>query len=178
MQILYLFIISMIIILSGCSKIRDSAGVSRKSIDELQIVETPPLIIPPDFNLLPPNQLKEKNINDVDKDLAEEILFGLNKKEEITEKEISTMKTILLKAEAVGVSPLIREEINSVYASEIETDSIFGFEWENEIEVLDAIKESERIRENNFYEKPISKGDIPTTIKKIKKKKKKRFIIF
>ena len=59
MQILYLFIISIIIILSGCSKIRDSAGVSRKSIDELQIVETPPLIIPPDFNLLPPNQLKD-----------------------------------------------------------------------------------------------------------------------
>ena len=178
MQILYLFFISITIFLSGCSKVRDSAGVSRKSIDEVKIVENPPLIIPPDFNLIPPNQLKEKNINDIDRDLAEEILFGLKEKEEIIEKEISTMKTILLKAEAVDVSPLIREEINSVYASEIETDSIFGFEWENEIEVLDAVKESERIRENNFYEKPLSQGNVPTTIKKIKNKKKKRFIFF
>ena len=178
MKIIYFFFLSLFVILSGCSKIRDSAGVSRKSIDEFQIVENPPLVIPPDFNLIPPDQLKEKNIKDVDKDLAEEILFGLNKQETNDESKISTINTILLKAEAVGVSPEIREEIDSEFSFEIKTESIFGIEWENEIEVLDAIKESERIREKNFYEKPISEGDVPTMIKKTKNKKQKRFILF
>ena len=53
-------ILSLIIIpslfLVSCSKIRESAGVNRKNIDEFKIVENPPLIIPPDFSLLPPEQ--------------------------------------------------------------------------------------------------------------------------
>ena len=36
---------------------------------------------PPDFNLLPPEQLSQKNINDVEGELAKEILFGLDEEE-------------------------------------------------------------------------------------------------
>jgi hypothetical protein len=42
----------------------------------MPLIENPPLIIPPDFNLLPPDQLEEKNIDDEEKELAQEILFG------------------------------------------------------------------------------------------------------
>ena len=74
---LSLFIFSTLF-LASCSQIRESAGVNRKNIDEFKVVENPPLVIPPDFNLLPPEQLSEKNINDVEGELAKEILFGLD----------------------------------------------------------------------------------------------------
>ena len=50
-------------ILSSCSNVRESAGVNRKNIDEFSVIENPPLVIPPDFNLLPPDQLEEKNLD-------------------------------------------------------------------------------------------------------------------
>ena len=58
-------IIIFAILLSSCSNIRESAGVTRKSIDEFQAIENPPLIIPPDFNLIAPNQLQKRNIDDI-----------------------------------------------------------------------------------------------------------------
>ena len=63
----YFFLIFIItsLFLSSSSKVRKSAGVTRKSLDEFQVVENPPLVIPPDFNLLPPEQLEKKNIDDV-----------------------------------------------------------------------------------------------------------------
>ena len=57
-----ILIVLIINLMYGCSSIRESAGVNRKNIDEFQVVENPPLIIPPDFNLLPPEQLSEKNM--------------------------------------------------------------------------------------------------------------------
>ena len=55
-------IIIFAILLSSCSSIRESAGVTRKSIDEFQVIENPPLVIPPDFDLVAPDQLQQKNI--------------------------------------------------------------------------------------------------------------------
>ena len=78
MKPIYLFFLLSVLILNGCSSIRESAGVNRKTIDEFKVVENPPLVIPPDFNLLSSDQLTKKNIDNVDKDLAQEILFGLD----------------------------------------------------------------------------------------------------
>ena len=57
-------------------------------------------------------------------------------------------------------------------------DDGFLFKWEDEKEVLDAVKESERIRDNNFAEKSILDGEVPIKKETIKRKKKKRFIFF
>jgi len=158
--------------------VRDSAGVSRKSIDEFQVVENPPLIIPPDFNLLPPDQLEQKNIDDVEKELAQEILFGLDENEIQIISQLSTMNQILSRADALDVPSSIREELDREFAQEIKTDGIFQISWENEVEVLDAIKESERIRKTNFEGKSIAEGDAPIKTEKTKIKKKKRFFFF
>ena len=90
-----LLIFSFIFLIHSCSQIRESAGVTRKSIDEFQVVEHPPLIIPPDFNLVPPDQLQQKNIENVETELAREILFGLNNENTTEDKQISTMAQIL-----------------------------------------------------------------------------------
>jgi len=178
MKITFLLSLFFLLLLSACTKIRDSAGVTRKSIDEFQVIENPPLVIPPDFNLEPPDQLKEKNIDEVEKELAKEILFGINESNNVNNNEVSTMNQILKKTDALEVDSSIREEIDQEFAQEIKTKGIFNVEWEDEIEVLDAVKESERIRNKNFEGESIADGEVPIKKELIKKKKKKRFIFF
>ena len=178
MKYLYVFAIICIITLTGCSKVRESAGVTRKTLDEFKVIENPPLVIPPDFNLIPPEQLDEKNIDDIEKELAKEILFGLDSKEQSTETNNSTMAEILSEVDSSENSKNIRNEINKEFANETKTDDIFTMTWENEIQVLDAVKESQRIRDNNFNSDSSINVDVPIKIIKIKKKKKKRFLLF
>ncbi len=176
---IFIFSVTMFaIFLNSCSEMRESAGVTRKSIDEFQTIENPPLIIPPDFNLVNPDQLQQKNIEDVEKELAKEILFGLDETEQNTEKQLSTMNEILSQANATDVSNDIREEFDQEFAQEKKTDSSFHIDWDNEEEVLDAVKESERIRDKNFKGEKISEGEVSTKTEKIKVKKKKRFFFF
>ena len=127
---------------------------------------------------MPPDQLEEKNIDDVEKELAQEILFGLDTKEQNTDKQISTMNEILSQANATDVSNDIRKEFDQEFAQERKTDNVFQIDWDNEEEVLDAVKESERIRDNIFKGEKISEGEISTKTEKIKVKKKKRFFFF
>ena len=82
-------------ILSSCNAVRESAGVNRKVIDEYSVIENPPLVIPPNFNLLPPEQIKSKDIEDTESELAKEILFGLDNDETQTEKSVSVLKEIV-----------------------------------------------------------------------------------
>jgi len=178
MKYLCLILIIASLFLSSCSTVRKSAGVTRKSLDEFKVVENPPLVIPPDFNLLPPEQLEKKNIDDVETELAREILFGLDENLENNENEkLSIMNQILKSTEANNVDSNIRKEIDEQFANEMNTDSIYQIEWDTEIEVLDAIKESERIRNQLIQGKSIAEGEVPTIIQKTKKKKK-RFFFF
>jgi len=165
---------------TSCTKIRESAGVTRKSIDEYQSVENPPLVIPPDFNLIPPDKLKEKNIQNVDEELAKEILFGLDEDQEVSTQNSSTINEILSKTKDEDISENIREEIDLEFANEKNTGNILNQSWDNEAEVLDAVKESERIRNSNFEGRSIAEGEIPVKTQELKKddKKKKKFFFF
>jgi hypothetical protein len=172
------FLLIALFVLYSCSTVRESAGVTRKSIDEFQTIENPPLVIPPNFDLKDPSLLREKEIDNVDQELAEEILFGLDEKKENSEIQLSTMKKILLEADADNVSSNIRDEIDNDFANEKKTKGLFNVSWEKEVDILDAIKESERIRNKNFDGELISEGEIPIKKETIKTKKKKRFLIF
>jgi len=59
----------------------------------------------------------------------------------------------------------------------MQTEEIFSMDWDDDIEILDAIKESERIRKQNFEGKNIDEGEVPTS-KVPRQKKKKRFLFF
>ena len=177
MQFVY-FIIFTALLLNGCSKVRESAGVTRKSIDEFQVVEYPPLVIPPDFNLVSPDQLESEKIDIIESELAKDILFGLDDEEILVQNSISTMNQILLNAGATNSPSSIREEIDENYMKEINTNGIFQNKFFDEIEILDAVKESERIRDKKFKGELISEGDIPIINQIKERKKKKRFFFF
>ena len=173
-NILIIVLLSSLFIVS-CSKVRESAGVNRKSMDEFAVIENPPLIIPPDFNLLPPDQLEEKNLENEESELAKEILFGLEEDTETNNLELSTMENILNQSMAEGIDNSIREEIDEQFASEKKSTSK---SWENEMEILDSIAESERLRNELLNDELKSNEEIPTVKVKDKSKKKKRFFFF
>ena len=173
-NILIIVLLSSLFIVS-CSKVRESAGVNRKSMDEFAVIENPPLIIPPDFNLLPPDQLEEKNLENEESELAKEILFGLEDDTETNNLELSTMENILNQSMAEGIDNSIREEIDEQFASEKKSTSK---SWDNEMEILDSIAESERLRNELLNDDLKSNEEIPTVKVKDKSKKKKRFFFF
>jgi len=175
-KIFILLLLSSLLVVS-CSKVRESAGVNRKNIDEFSIIENPPLIMPPDFNLLPPDQLEEKNLDKAESDLAKEILFGLEDEADNNNSELSTMENILSQSNADKTDDSIRDEIDQQFASEKRSISK---SWDDEIEILDSIAESERIRKRLLNDESEPNLEAPTVkIKNSnKKKKKKRFFFF
>ncbi len=173
-KILILLLLSSVLVVS-CSKVRESAGVNRKNIDEFSVIENPPLVIPPDFNLLPPDQLEEKNLDKAESDLAKEILFGLEGETNNNNSELSTMENILSESNADETNDSIRNEIDEQFASE---KSSISKSWDDEIEILDSISESERIRKKLLNNDTESNEEAPKIKVKKTNKKKKRFFFF
>lgn len=173
-NLLILFLFTQIFLIS-CSKIRDSAGVNRKNIDEFRVIENPPLQYPPDFNLLPPDQLSEINISDVENNLANEILFGLDEEINNNNLKLSTMENILFQTNSNKISNSIRQEIDEQFASEKNASLAT---WNDEIEILDSIAESERLRSVLLGSDNELNKEVPKVKVKNKKKKKKRFFFF
>ena len=165
MKKIFLVTITSILILSSCGTVRDSAGVNRKVIDEYSVIENPPLVFPPDFNLLPPEQISSKDILDTDNELAKEILFGLEDTETLTESNTSLINEIINETEADEVDDSIRDSINEEFAGEkssTDDETIFN----NEDELNKAIIDTEDKNSNNKNQN----GK--------KEKKKKRFFFF
>ena len=162
-KIIILIVISNFI-LSSCNSFRDSAGVNRKVIDEYVVVENPPLVIPPNFNLLPPEQMESKNIEETESQLAKEILFGLEDSNNQINSNNSLITEIIKETGANKVDENIRTTINEDFAGEkssLQDETSFKSQKE-----LDAAIEAT---------KKINKGDKET---KKKEKKKKRFFFF
>ena len=160
-KVSFIIIISNLLLLS-CNTVRDSAGVNRKVIDEYTVVENPPLVIPPNFNLLPPEQIASKSVENTDSDLAKEILFGLENDETQINEKNTLINEIIKETEAESVENDIRTSINEDFAGEKSTIND-ETKFNNEDDLNIAIKETEEKGSNS---------------KNKNKKKKKRFFFF
>ena len=164
-KIIFAIIISSIF-LSSCNTIRSSAGVERKVIDEYNVVENPPLVIPPNFNLLPPDQIESKDIDDTDSDLAKKILFGLDEKNDETPSENLVIENILKKTEADQVDSNIRDNLYGNSEDEVTEDNT-----DAEFEKIEEKKKKKRFF--LFKSKEENEDD-----EEDEPKKKKRFFFF
>ena len=158
-KLFFIIIIISNFFLVSCNTFRDSAGVNRKVIDEYTVIENPPLVIPPNFNLLPPEQIKSKDIEDTDTELAKEILFGLEDNNNEIDLDNSVISEIIRETEADEVDENIRNTINQDFAGE-KSSIIDETEFKNEDELNAAINATENKDKNK------------------KEKKKKRFFFF
>ena len=162
-KIISIVIVSNLILIS-CNTVRESAGVNRKDIDEYAVIENPPLVIPPDFNLMPPDQIEAKNIDDTEKELAKEILFGLEDEEIQSTGNNSLITEIIKETEANSVSNDIRSTIDQNFAgikSSIDDESNF----KNEEELNAAIEKTKQLNKDEVNSEK-------------KNKKKKKFFFF
>ena len=160
------FALSLIILfLYSCNSVRESAGVNRKVIDEYSVIENPPLIIPPDISLLPPEQIKTKNIEDFDTELAKEILFGLDDNETIVKEDVTLMDEIIDQTQANEVSDDVRNIINEEFAGEKSS-------------IEDEEKFSDQTEVNSAIEETKLKNNTKINTNKSKDGKKKRFFFF
>ena len=164
-KVIFLTIISSIF-LSSCNTIRSSDGVESKVIDEYNVVENPPLVIPPNFNLLPPDQIESKDIDDTDSELAKEILFGLDEESDETPSENSVIDNILKETEADQVDNSIREDLDGNSEDEISQDNT-NVESEN-------IEEPKKKKRFFFFKSKEENEDDEEG----EPKKKKRFFFF
>ena len=181
-KILLSMVIIASLLISSCSSVRESAGVNRKNIDEYQVIENPPLIIPPDFNLLPPEQMQSKKIEKLDSETAKQILFGLDDTEDITSNENNLLQDIIEQTNNITIDSNIRKDIDNNFAGEKLIDKKLDFK--NDEEISDAIKKSELERENLEGKKKKKRFFFFNTKEENKDekedepKKKKRFFLF
>ncbi len=141
------------LLLAGCDSVRNAAGLSKSAPDEFAVVTKAPLIIPPDFNLMPPRP-GAAPLNQVGPtQAAQSALFNNDPAAvaaAIPGDASQGEKLLIANAGAASVSPTIRQQIAADNAGLQATDSsftdrvLFGGS-EDEGTPVDADAEAERL---------------------------------
>ncbi len=94
-------VFSLIILLSGCQSVKDGlTGKKRTSTDEFLVQKKNPLVMPPNFNLLPKPKAKGISTNKEDNFELKKILTendSLNKKEILSNTGVNSLENFILK---------------------------------------------------------------------------------
>ncbi len=165
--------------LGGCTSAKRAFGMQKVAPDEFTVVTKPPLVLPPDYSLRPPQPGAPNPTQLTPGATAETALFG---REGLSDNAMgyTSGETVLLDTTGgAGANPNIRQVLNAETASLIEKDSsiadtiLFWQEPEKEAaNVIDPVKEAERLKGG----KPTEKTDEKTAqaAKKPEAKPKKK----
>lgn len=166
--------IAMIASLGGCEGARESFGLAKSSPDEFAVVTRAPLAIPPEFGLRPPTPGAKRPQEASTQNEARQILLrsGRNGAEGAEGgaggKEFSRGEVALLgRAGAGNADPAIRDKVSRESSVLAEGDKGFIKRlmfWQDDEQpgiVIDANKESRRLRENAALGDAPVKGATP-----------------
>jgi hypothetical protein len=101
--------------LMGCESFRQATGVTKQPPDEFTVLTKAPLVIPPDYNLRPP-QPGIASRNEVDPDeQARQLLFQnpVAQAAALGTEYSDSEKTLLAKTNALAVDPDIRRTLST-----------------------------------------------------------------
>ena len=160
---------------SGCDKTRQVVGLEKQSPDEFAVVARAPLSVPPDFGLRPPRpgaaRPQEKSVRNQARDV---LLQGNGKNTRQQGQAASTSGNIsageaalLASAGALNVDSSIRSTVDRETTALVEADAslfdkvLFWQDPEPSGTVVDADKESRRLREASAAGDPPNKGEVP-----------------
>lgn len=176
------------LLLTACGDdIRDTLGLNKDAPDEFVVVSRPPLSVPPDFELRPPSADGASPVPSTETQ-AQSVLFGT--KPEATPANAGThtpsprrtlpdvtvtppmkstpaLSSFLKKAGADTATPDIREQLSVDATRPIPTskagslyEEIVGSEKSDP--VVDAQKETKRLKDNKNEGKPVTEGETPS----------------
>jgi hypothetical protein len=114
--------------LAGCDTIRNAAGMEKSAPDEFAVLTKAPLVIPPDYNLMPPRPGAVPTNQVEPTDSAQEALFG-NDPATIAAQLPNTYseseKVLLANAGVQNIDPQIRQHLQSDNKAMVGTDDGF-----------------------------------------------------
>lgn len=164
------------VLVSGCSSLRSMVGLDKDAPDEFQVVNRAPLSMPPDFGLRAPRPGAPRPQEVSPTDQARQIVIErqTNGSQSIQPiAGLSAGETAFLKqAGATNVDPNIRRKVDTDTSVLADTDKrwidslMFWKGPRDDSSVVDAQKESARLRENAALNKPVTAGETPTIKKK------------
>jgi hypothetical protein len=154
--------------LSGCTDVKRSLGYEKQPPDEFQVVQRAPLSMPPEFSLRPPQPGAVRPQEGTTRDQARQTLLGIRQSTPISTVGRSAGDVAMLKrAGADNIQPDIRSLVNKETQSLAESDKSFADKvvfWRKPDapgETVDAVQETQRLRENQALGKSMSEGDTP-----------------
>jgi hypothetical protein len=155
--------------LAACSSgtVKDTLGLNRASPDEFRVMSRPPLSIPPDFTLRPPDATQAGPGQLPASAQAQSLVTGGAAPAKPTAKTTSADAEFLKAAGATQADPNVRHELveeNTVVQQKQEDSNwwdILSTNPPKKDTVVNAGKEAERIETNSDSGKPVTEGDTP-----------------
>ncbi len=163
--------------LIGCSKgasVKETLGFSKKSPDEFMVISHPPLSVPPEFGLRPPEMVTSTTTQSTTEKEAEEIIYG--QKAKVRSSNISKGEQNLLNNAGTNqANSNIRQELledekrHTVEQMENKEEEegwfdrmIYSVAPKKRDPIVDTDQEEERIDQNKQEGKPLTEGETPT----------------
>lgn len=162
--------LALVAALGGCSGLSESLGFGKKSPDEFTVVKRAPLVLPPNYNLRPPQPGAPRPQELQPAESARAALVasaGGGTRRQASQPYSQGESAILRAANADAAEPNIREIIERettalVAKNESFTDRLlFWREPQPQGEIVDPAKEASRIRENQATGRPVVEGTTP-----------------
>lgn len=156
--------------LAGCSGLSESLGFGKKSPDEFTVVRRAPLVLPPNYNLRPPQPGAPRPQEPQPSESARAALLtsaGGGSGPPASQPHSTGEAAILRAANADAADPNIRQIVERettalVTKNESFTDRLlFWREPQPQGEVVDPAREASRIRENQATGRPVVEGTTP-----------------
>ena len=141
--------------LTGCTTLREAAGVDKSAPDEFAVLTKAPLVIPPDFNLKPPRPGAVPTNQVEPTDAAQTALFGSDANAANAAVTTSESEKLLLSnAKVASADPAIRQQLASDHRNMLGADDTFTNDilfWQKPApdagSPLDADQEARRLGE-------------------------------
>ena len=154
--------------LSGCTSAKRAFGMQKVAPDEFTVVTKPPLVLPPDYSLRPPQPGAPNPAQLEPGGTAEAALFGREGLSDNAMGYTSGETSLLDTTGGAGASPDIRKVLNAETASLVEKDSTIADKilfWQEPsaepADVIDPVKESERLKGGKTAKKPAEAAKKP-----------------
>jgi Protein of unknown function (DUF3035) len=170
--------------LSGCSATMNALGMGKHPPDEFVVVTHPPLQLPANYDLVPPQPGAPRPQEESAAQLAEAAVLGTGTQAEGTDTASSTQilpsgpatageEAFLQNAGVAKADPKIRQLVDTEAQAESDAikDNLYNkiLFWQTQPPpgtVVDAKAEQQRLQENAALGKPLTQGPTPVIVRR------------